>query len=208
MPARRGRLDPADRRRRRSAACARAAVNSPVSSREPAQATPNRAPSSSTKLTTPIGRAGVKPSARSASIAASADTTPSGPSNAPPSGTESRWLPATMPGAAIRDRPTRPTGCRCGRPRPSSPRCSAAPANHSRRVRSASVQAKRAITARRRPADVDDVVPERIEAHPGVAVVTRPARRPSESSRPAAIARSPSSGRSAQLGRQRIGGGA
>ena len=29
-------------------------------------------------------------------MAAKADTTPSGPSNAPPSGTESRWLPVAM----------------------------------------------------------------------------------------------------------------
>ena len=41
---------------------ARSASSAPVSSRDPAQATPKRAPSSSAKLTTPIGRAGVKPS--------------------------------------------------------------------------------------------------------------------------------------------------
>ena len=31
-------------------------------------------------------------------MAANPDTTPSGPSNAPPSGTESRWLPVTTAG--------------------------------------------------------------------------------------------------------------
>ena len=42
---------------------ARSGSSAPVSSRDPAQATPNRAPSSSPKLTTPIGRAGRNPSA-------------------------------------------------------------------------------------------------------------------------------------------------
>ena len=65
----------------RRAARARARVPSaPVSSREPAHANPKRAPSSSQKLTMPIGRDGVKPSSRSASTAANAETTPSGPS--------------------------------------------------------------------------------------------------------------------------------
>ena len=62
----------------------------PVSSRLPRQATPNRPPSSSANAATAIGRAGWKPAARNSSMAANADTTPSGPSNAPPSGTESR----------------------------------------------------------------------------------------------------------------------
>ena len=60
------------------------------------------APSSSLNAATAIGRAGVKPWARSWSIAANADTTPSGPSKAPPSGTESRWLPGGHGGPAPR----------------------------------------------------------------------------------------------------------
>ena len=47
------------------------------------QARPKRDPSSSTKTDTPIGREGMKPRSRRRSIAASADTTPSGPSYAP-----------------------------------------------------------------------------------------------------------------------------
>ena len=78
---------------------ARSAPSAPVMTREPAQAMPKRAPSSSAKLTTPTGRAGAKPSCRSSSTAASAATTPSGPSKAPPSGTESRCEPMTTPGS-------------------------------------------------------------------------------------------------------------
>ena len=76
---------------------ARRAVIAPVMTREPAQATPKRAPSSSTKLTTPMGRDGWKPLSRNESTAARALTTPSGPSNAPPSGTLSRCEPVTTP---------------------------------------------------------------------------------------------------------------
>src|SRR3954470_19054141 len=78
----------------------------PVASREPRQASPNRDPSSSTNTDTPIGRAGGKPRSRSRSTAASAETTPSGPSYAPPSSTESRCEPvrtrseAAAPGAS------------------------------------------------------------------------------------------------------------
>ena len=70
----------------------------PVTIRDPAQAMPNRAPSSSPKFTTPTGRDGRTPAARSASIVSSPLTTPSGPSKAPPSGTESRCEPTTTPG--------------------------------------------------------------------------------------------------------------
>ena len=70
----------------------------PVARREPRQARPNREPSSSTKTPTPIGRDGVTPRSRSTSSAASALTTPSGPSYAPPSGTESRCDPVSSPG--------------------------------------------------------------------------------------------------------------
>jgi len=73
-----------------------------VEIRDPAQAMPNRAPSSSAKLTTPIGLAGTNPLFRNASTVASALTTPSGPSKAPPSGTESRWEPMTTPGRPAR----------------------------------------------------------------------------------------------------------
>ena len=60
---------------------ARSASSAPVSSRDPAQAMPNRAPSSSVKLTTPSGRAGTDAAARAAGRrAANALTTPSGPS--------------------------------------------------------------------------------------------------------------------------------
>ena len=55
---------PAWCRRRRSSDRARSASSAPVSSREPAQAMPNRAPSSSVKLTTPSGRAGTTPCSR------------------------------------------------------------------------------------------------------------------------------------------------
>ena len=99
-------------------------LSAPVITRDPAQETPNRAPSSSTKFTTPIGRRGAKPSERSRSMASNALTTPSGPSKAPPSGTLSRCDPVTTPPVgSYRDRPTRPTGCPSGprsdpRPRP------------------------------------------------------------------------------------------
>src|SRR5690606_26980310 len=49
------------------------------------------------------------PRSLSRSTAANADTTPSGPSNAPPPGTESRWLPVTTApsaGKASRDPPS------------------------------------------------------------------------------------------------------
>ena len=62
----------------------------PASSRLPRQATPNLAPSSSQNAATASGRTGTFPCSRSRSIAANAVTTPSGPSKAPPSGTESR----------------------------------------------------------------------------------------------------------------------
>ena len=78
---------------------ARSAPRAPVMTRDPAQATPNLAPSSSAKFTTPTGRDGAKPSCRSWSTAARAPTTPSGPSKAPPSGTESRCEPMTTPGS-------------------------------------------------------------------------------------------------------------
>ena len=71
------RLGQLGRRRRRSAPGPGRRASAPVISREPAQAMPNRAPSSSPKLTTPIGRAGCEARrARSASTAANADTTP------------------------------------------------------------------------------------------------------------------------------------
>ena len=114
MPARAPRPRPASPRRRRAARRARSAVIAPVSSREPAQATPNRAPSSSTKLTTPIGRAGVKPF-RAQGIDAPRRQIPRraarrthrrrAPSR---DGCRRRRLaPCSCPG-----RPTRPTGCR------------------------------------------------------------------------------------------------
>ena len=55
--------------------------------------------------------------ARSSSSAAKEETTPSGPSKAPPSGTESRCEPVTTASPGERGRRARPTGCRCGPPR-------------------------------------------------------------------------------------------
>ena len=87
---------------------ATSASTTPVSSLLPKQASPNRAPSSSINATTPIGRTGRNPRSRSKSRARKADTTPSGPSNAPPSGTESRWLPVTTPPDARSSSPMPP----------------------------------------------------------------------------------------------------
>ena len=69
----------------------------PVASRDPRQASPNREPSSSANTDTPIGLDGTKPRDRSTSTAARAETTPSGPSYAPPSSTESRCDPVSTP---------------------------------------------------------------------------------------------------------------
>lgn len=71
-------------------------VSTPAASREPTQATPNRAPSSSPKLTIASGLVNRASRSRSRSRAANDETTPSGPSKAPPSGTESRWDPVTI----------------------------------------------------------------------------------------------------------------
>ncbi len=56
----------------------------PLTSREPMQATPKRAPSSSVKFANAIGRGGRQPDACNSATAASADATPSGPSSGPP----------------------------------------------------------------------------------------------------------------------------
>jgi len=83
-------------RSRRARACDQSVA--PVARREPRQARPNRDPSSSTNTDTPMGRPGRNPRSRSRSTAANADTTPSGPSYAPPSSTESRCDPVTTAG--------------------------------------------------------------------------------------------------------------
>ena len=57
---------------------------------------PNLDPSSSANATTATGRDGVTPCDLSRATADSADATPSGPSSAPPPGTESRWLPTAI----------------------------------------------------------------------------------------------------------------
>jgi hypothetical protein len=75
---------------------ARAGSMAPVARRDPRQATPKRDPSSSANATTAKGRRGTMPSARMAATADNADATPSGPSKAPPPGTESRWLPVAI----------------------------------------------------------------------------------------------------------------
>ena len=149
-----GRGGPGRARRRaspRPASCRRASArprawsgsSAPVSSREPAQAMPNRAPSSSVKLTTASGRAGTCPRSRSRSTAANPPTTPSGPSNAPPSGTESRWLPVTTPGPSASGSPHHAHWLPLRSTTRSSPRRAASAANHSRQARSAGAQACR-----------------------------------------------------------------
>src|SRR6476469_4252967 len=81
------------------------ALNAPVDSWEPTHATPNLAPSSSENATTATGTRGAPPRSRTISMAAKADTTPSGPSNAPPSGTESRCEPVTNAPVGSPDQP-------------------------------------------------------------------------------------------------------
>jgi hypothetical protein len=79
-------------------------------------------------------------------MAANADTMPNGPSNAPPPGTESRCDPVTN---APTGSPIHPSGIHHAHTLPlrsSStvmPRRCASPANHSRSVKSAVVQANR-----------------------------------------------------------------
>ena len=121
---------------------ARSAEMAPVSSRDPMQAMPNRPPSSSAKHTTATGRVGCTPCSRSAATAARELATPSGPSKAPPRGTESRWEPATraLPCAGSPHHAHR-------LPLPStstsSPTAWAVASNHSDIDASASVRAKR-----------------------------------------------------------------
>src|SRR6478736_2496197 len=126
---------------------ARSAPRAPVMTRDPAQATPNLAPSSSAKFTIPTGRDGAKPSCRSWSTAARAPTTPSGPSKAPPSGTESRCEPMTTPGSpaatAASGSPHQAHWLPIRSVVRSSPRSAHSPANHSRRSWSSRVQANR-----------------------------------------------------------------
>lgn len=112
------------------------AASSPVSSLDPRQGTPKREPSSSANTTTATGRDGRMPLAISRWTASRALTTPSGPSKAPPPGTESRWLPVTSaPG---------PGGPHQAQMLPlpswsmSSPIAVARETNHSRSCRSAS----------------------------------------------------------------------
>ncbi len=128
------------RRRGRGPAPGRA---TPVSSREPMHGTPNRAPSSSVKQATAIGRSGRNPSPRSRSIAWNADATPSGPSNAPPSRTESRWLPVTSPGPSADGSPHHAHRLPLRSSWLVSPRVTAWWVNHSRNSRSADDQASR-----------------------------------------------------------------
>ncbi len=120
------RLTPSASRSARAAS----AVIAPVSSREPRHGTPNRPPSSSANTTTASGRRGVNPLARSRSTATSADTTPSGPSNAPPPGTESRWLPVTTASGPGAPHHAHRLPLRSGRT--SRPRAPASAVNHSR----------------------------------------------------------------------------
>ena len=100
--ARRPPARPAGARRPGRAAPARAPrAVAPVASREPRQARPNRDPSSSANTDDPDRPGRARTRARAArSTAASAETTPSGPSYAPPSSTESRWEPVRTAVAA------------------------------------------------------------------------------------------------------------
>ena len=91
----------------------------------------------------PIGRAGLKPLACNAFTAVNAETTPSGPSNAPPSGTESRWLPTARPGPWASGSPHQAQRLPARSPTTSSPRLAAAPVNHARNVASCCVHANR-----------------------------------------------------------------
>ncbi len=67
-----------------------AGSTAPVISFDPRQAMPNLEPSSSANAMTATGLTGTKPSALSLATAERAEATPSGPSYAPPPGTESR----------------------------------------------------------------------------------------------------------------------
>ncbi len=131
------------RRPRRSGPAPAPASSCPVISRDPAQATPNRAPSSSAKLAIATGLAGVTSrGARSTSTAAKEETTPSGPSNAPPSGhrvqvragDDGAWPSGPPPGPLVA------VAVGLAPPGRASAACAA---NQSRHARSAVVQAKR-----------------------------------------------------------------
>ena len=94
VPVRRRRRAP--RRRGPAASGPSSQRRAPVASREPRQASGNRDPSSSRKTAIPDRTARARRRARGArSTAASAETTPSGPSYAPPSITESRCDPVS-----------------------------------------------------------------------------------------------------------------
>ena len=112
---------PASRRRGRAAPVPFGGDVAPVSSRDPRQARPNREPSSSVNTAIRIGLTGVDAAGpHLVDRRAARDTTPSGPSYAPPCGTESRWLPVTIAFVARRRRrraARSPRCCRCRRPR-------------------------------------------------------------------------------------------
>ena len=106
---------------RSARARARSGLSAPVMTREPAQATPNRAPSSSVKLTTPDGPRRGEAAPRGGRRALRAPpTTPSGPSKAPPDGHGVEVRADDDTGVTRRrprhpGHPTRPTGCPSGR---------------------------------------------------------------------------------------------
>ena len=164
-----------------ASASARAASGrrAPQVSRLPTQATPKRAPSSSEKKATATGRRGERERARSSSTARKPETTPKGPSNAPPLGTLSRWLPvATAPGpgpphqAHMLPLPSCSTTMR---------RAAASPRNHWRSSASAPLQANRVNPpsgSRPIPSSAAHIASHRARNAASPAPVTSPARRP------------------------------
>ena len=96
---------------------------------------------------TAMGLPGRTPLSRRRSTVARADTTPSGPSKAPPSGTESKWEPITMPGVpactAASGSPHQAHWLPIRSVVRSRPRAAHSPANHSRKSASSRLQAKR-----------------------------------------------------------------
>lgn len=127
-----GRVIPAPSRSRWASATA----SCPAASRDPTQARPKRAPSSSPKLVIASGRVNSTPLRWSSSSAAKEDTTPSGPSKAPPSGTESRWDPVTTASPA-RGSPSQAHWLPLRSVSYARPRASACARNQARQSRSA-----------------------------------------------------------------------
>ena len=91
----------------------------------------------------PIGRAGVTPARAQLVDGEERATMPSGPSYAPPCGTESKWLPVSTASAAVRVTPPGQQVAVAVLGRPACPRRSACARNQSRSASSGSVSAYR-----------------------------------------------------------------